>query len=126
MPTNATSTGAAPISRPTRVGDARGVALAVEQVIAGDAGLADQPLEQVPAEAGGMIDGQADVLVEMKQLDPRPVDAGRRGERVEELELRRAGRGDDPRDASRFDRVASARAACRAAARLMVGDRCRS
>ena len=68
-----------------------------------------------------MIDGQTDVLVEMKHLDARPVDAGRRGERLEKIELRRAGRRDDAaRRLAPRSRRAGACAACRAAARLIV------
>ena len=47
---------------------------------AGDSGampvLVDEPLEQVLAEARRMLDRQADVLVEVEQLDAVPVDAG--------------------------------------------------
>ena len=81
-------------SRP--LGDRRGVSFAVEQVVPRETRLADQPLEQVLAEAGRVLDRQADVLVEVKHLDARPVDAGRGGEGVEKVELRGAGRGDDP------------------------------
>ena len=47
-----------------------------------------------------MVGGQADVLVEVEHLDARPVDARRARQRVEELELRRAGRSDDARSAA--------------------------
>ena len=106
MPTKATSIGARPSPRPTSVGDAGSVVLAVEQVIAGHPGLANQPIEQVFAEARGMIDGQTDVFVEMEHLDAQPVDAGCRGERLEKVELRGARRRDDSRAALARDRGA--------------------
>ena len=43
-----------------------------------------------------MIDREADVLVEMKHLDARPIDLRCGDEGFEEIELRGAGRGDDP------------------------------
>ncbi len=48
-----------------------------------------------------MLNRQADVFVEMEKLDARPVDAWRGGERIEKRELRRAGRGNDPRPRAR-------------------------
>ena len=84
------------IARPARSATAAASRSPSSRWYARDARLADQPLEQVAAEARRVIDRQADVLVEMKHLDARPVDARRGGERVEKLELRRAGRGDDP------------------------------
>jgi hypothetical protein len=59
------------------IGHRRGVPFAVEQVVPRETRLADQPLEQVLAEARRMLDRQADVLVEVKHLDARPVDARR-------------------------------------------------
>ena len=99
MPTKATSTGARDELAADAVGDRGGVVLDVEQVMARDAGLRNQPFAKVFAKAGGMIGGEADILVEVKHLDARPLDARRRRQRVEEVELRRAGRGDDPRAA---------------------------
>ena len=75
MPTNARSTGrcrerVAGLSR-----NLLGICFAFEQVIPADANFVDEPIEQVAPKAGGMVDRQADVLVEMKHLDARPVDA---------------------------------------------------
>ena len=50
-----------------------------------------------------MLGGQADVLVEMKQLDARPVDVGAAHQGGEELELRGAGGGDDAGAPARRD-----------------------
>ena len=121
MPTNATSIGAARQLRPTRSATRRRLALAVEQVVAGDAGLVDQPLQQVSAEAGRVIDRQTDVLVEVKHLDARPVDAGhprsaRRGTRTATRRWRRSMRT-APCCSMAWR---SERAAWRAAARLIV------
>jgi hypothetical protein len=69
----------------------------VEQVVIAHAGLVDQALAQVLAKARGMVDRQADVLVEMKHLDAGPVDPVRAGERLEEIELRRPRGRDNPR-----------------------------
>ena len=72
------------------------IPLGVEQVVVANAGLVDQALAQVPAKARGMVDRQADVLVEMEHLDARPVDAVRAGERLEEIELRGPRGGHNP------------------------------
>ena len=48
--------------------------------------------------------GDADVLVEMEQLDALPVDVRSCGQRLEEFELRGAGGGDDPGLAAPGDR----------------------
>jgi hypothetical protein len=80
--------------------------LGVEQVIARHPGLADQPFQEVFPEAGRMIDGETHVLIKVKHLHARPVDAGRGGERVEKLELRCAGCGNDPSGSAISDRLA--------------------
>ena len=72
------------------------IPLGIEQVVVANAGLVDQALAQVLAKARGMVDRQADVLVEMEHLDARPVDAVRAGERLEEIELRGSRGGHDP------------------------------
>ena len=61
----------------------------------------NQPLEKIAAEARGMIDRQADILVEMEHLDARPVDPRRGHQRLEELDLRGAGRGNESRPSPR-------------------------
>jgi len=72
-------------------------------VIPLDPGLADQPLQQISAKACGMIDGQPDVLVKVEHLHASPVER-QCGERVEEIELRCTGGGDNAREASCPDR----------------------
>ena len=64
-----------------------------------DARRVDQPLEEVPPEARRVVGGDADVLVEVEHLHAVPGTSGQRDERGEELELRGAGRRDDPRAA---------------------------
>ena len=72
------------------VGDLPRLVLAVEEVVrARCPSVANQPLEEVAAEACGMIERQADVLVEMEHLDARPVDARRGNQRFEKLESAR-------------------------------------
>jgi hypothetical protein len=71
------------------------VPLAVELMEHGDPRRLDEMLAQYPAEAGRMRGRQADVLVEVEQLDPRPVDARAPDQVVQEPELRVAGGGDD-------------------------------
>ncbi len=95
MPTKARSIGPLDECAADSICNLRRIAVAVEQVIAADAHLVDQPIEQVAPKACGVIDRQADVLIEMKHFDARPVDGGRRCERFEEIDLRRAGRDDD-------------------------------
>ena len=55
----------------------------------------DEVLAQDPPETGRMIGGDADVLVEVEQLDSRPVHARALDEMAQEGELRVAGGGDD-------------------------------
>ena len=55
----------------------------------GDGQLAHKPLPQIQPKRRRMRDRQADVLVQVKHLHPRPVDPGRGHQRLEELELRR-------------------------------------
>ncbi len=69
----------------------------------------DESLAQVAAEARGMIGGDPDVLVHVEARHPRPVDAVVEHERVEEVELRIAGREHRVRDATRGDRLAQDR-----------------
>ena len=72
------------------------ITVAVERVKRRDAGAVDEVLVQHAPEAGRVIGGDADVLVEMEQLDPRPVDGRARGEAVQEAELRVPRGGDGP------------------------------
>ena len=72
-----------------------GIGGGIEKVMIGDAGLADKALFEEFAEAGGMIGGQADVFVKMKEFDVLPGDVGSGGEDFEEFELRGAGGGDE-------------------------------
>ena len=53
-----------------------------------------------------MIDRQPDILVEVKHLHARPVDPRRGHQRLEKLDLRGAGRGNEPRLSLRGDDVA--------------------
>ena len=69
------------------LGDAGGVLFPIEQMIPGDARLGDEAIEEVFAKTGGMIDRQADVLVQVEHLHARPVDGGRRGKRLQKVEL---------------------------------------
>jgi hypothetical protein len=56
-------------------------------MIAGDTGGPDQALEKIPAEARGMLGGQADVLVEVKHLHHRPVEIRLAHEPIEKRHL---------------------------------------
>jgi radical SAM superfamily enzyme YgiQ (UPF0313 family) len=74
-------------------------------VRAPDAGRLDEaPQEELP-EAGGVITRQVELLVEVEEFDPRPVDAWFLLQGVEERKLRRAGGGDEPRAAPGGDRL---------------------
>jgi hypothetical protein len=92
------------------------IATTVDQMDAYDSGRFNQPFAQVLPKARRMIVRQADVFIEMKQLDRRPVEIGAR-QSIEELHLRRSccydnagltGRGDSCPDAR--GRVARRRA----------------
>ncbi len=67
--------------------DSFGISLAVQQVITSDSNSIDEPVEQIAPKTGAMREGQADVLVEMEHLHARPVDAGSRRQRLEEVDL---------------------------------------
>src|SRR5580704_14037987 len=54
-------------------------------------------LPDVAHEARGMVAGQADVFVQMEQLDQVPADAGRGDQVLQEFHLRQAGGGHDSR-----------------------------
>jgi hypothetical protein len=68
----------------------------------------DDPIAQVAPEARGVAVADPDVLVEVEDGDPAPLDARRRRERVQELELRRPGGRDHPRFTGARDRAAGA------------------
>ncbi len=74
--------------------------------------LSDETLAHVAAEGRLVLDRNANILVEMEAGNLRPVDAGLLDERLEELELARAGGDDDARFASQRDRFADS-VACR-------------
>ena len=87
---------------PDQRAHARGLRLGIGRVAFDEVELArphalHDPLPEIAAEARGMGGGHADVLVEVEEDRPRPVDAGRLHERVQELELGGAGGGDDVR-----------------------------
>ena len=82
------------------------LALAIEQVIRAHPRRSNQPLEEITTEARRMIDRQPDILVEVKHLHARPVDPRRGHQRLEELDLGGAGRGNDPRPSLRGDDLA--------------------
>ena len=69
--------------------------LYVEEMIAADAGFANEALGEVFAEAGGMGDGEPNVFIEVKHFDAVPLDARSGGEELEEVELRSAGGGNE-------------------------------
>ena len=69
--------------------------IAGERVKVNDAGLRYQALHQKFAKTGGMRGRQADVFIEMESLNSGPIDAGRFGQCIQKLELRRAGCRDD-------------------------------
>jgi hypothetical protein len=48
----------------------------------------NQSLEEIFAKTGWMSRGQANVFVQMKNLDQAPIDAGRAGQRIQEFKLR--------------------------------------
>jgi len=73
------------------------ITIAIQQVIVGNSSFLYQLLQQHLPEAARMINRKADVFVQMKNLNPRPVDAWLAGKRVQKLELRRSRRGNDPR-----------------------------
>ena len=105
IPTNATSMGAAGNLPSHGLTHQFRIAFAVDQVHATDARGPDEAFLQVAPETGRMRRRQAQVLVEMKQLDAVPRHAMRRGQMLEEVELGGAGCRDDARGAARGDGV---------------------
>ena len=70
-----------------------GIAITVQQVIPCDSGFVNQSLEEIFAKTGWMGGRQADVFVQVKKLDPAPVDVGRPRQRIQEFKLRCPGCG---------------------------------
>src|ERR1700675_4864864 len=68
-------------------GNLDGFTVAVKQVILCNPHLMNQAFEKVFAKAGGMCDGQPDILIEMKHLDSLPVDIFRVSQRIEKNQL---------------------------------------
>lgn len=78
----------------------------IEQMVMPHAGFMNQAIEKVFAKTGGVGDRQADVLVEMKELDFLPVEFLRSNESVEKIQLGSSGCNDDARAAAIEDGVA--------------------
>src|ERR1700682_547116 len=72
-----------------------------------DANFIDEAFAQVPAKAGGVGFWQTHVLVEVKHFDAAPIDAGRSGQYLQELELRCPGSRDDARPPTLSDGFAN-------------------
>jgi len=64
-----------------------------------DTGFVNETLQEILAKAGGVRDRQADILIQVKDLQPRPIDVRQGGERIEKLELRGARGGNQPHHA---------------------------
>ncbi len=64
-------------------------------MIAADTRLTNEPLHQVSAETGRVIERKSNILIEMEHFDAIPIDAGSSSEKLQEVELRGAGGGDD-------------------------------
>src|SRR5215470_476146 len=62
-----------------------------------DSRLVDEPLEKVLAKTGRMGDRQANVFVQVEQLDLAPIDVRRARQGIQEFKLRSTGSGHDPR-----------------------------
>ena len=70
------------VNRPLRI------AVAVQQVIPGDSDFVNQSLKKIFAKTGGMSSRQANVFVQMENLDPAPIDIGRAGQGIQKFKLR--------------------------------------
>ena len=79
------------------------VSRSIDKVVRPDSGPVDEVLAQVTAKAGGVALRYANVLVEMEEFDPRPVDCRLRGELLQEFKLGGTRRGDDPDGAALAD-----------------------
>src|SRR5881275_1837506 len=78
----------------------RNISVTLKKVILVNFSFPNQTLEEVFPKAGGMRRWQADVFIQVKHLNARPLDAGHSGQSVEKLELRGARRGNDSRPAA--------------------------
>src|SRR5262249_46701509 len=85
----------------------------VKQVVVVDAGLPYQSLDQILAKTGRMLDGQADVLVQVKHFDLLPIHTASVGQRIQELELRCPGCRNDARCAPLSDGAVDGRSRLR-------------
>src|SRR6267143_1834239 len=72
-----------------------GITVAIQQVMLGNPGFANQTLEKIFAKAGRVSDGQPDVFIEVKHLDALPVNVFRVGQRIEKIQLGRTCCDDD-------------------------------
>src|SRR5437879_5962323 len=75
------------------------IGLAIEQVIFLDPSLLNKTFEQILAEARRMLNGQADIFIEVKHLDLRPGHTRGFGECLKEFKLRSSGGSNDSRTA---------------------------
>ena len=64
------------------------IAITIQQVITGDSHFVNQPLEEIFAKTRWMSRRQANVFVQMKNLNTAPVDAGRADQSIQEFKLR--------------------------------------
>src|SRR6266699_2536407 len=78
----------------------RNISVTLKKVILVNFSFPNQTLEEVFPKAGGMRRWQADVFIQVKHLNARPLDAGHSGQSVKKLELRGARRGNDSRPAA--------------------------
>lgn len=90
-----------------------GIGVAVECVVTNDGGLIDEATLKIVGEAGWVSDGQAEVLIELKEFDGLPWDRGRGDEGLEKFELRGASCGDEAGDAGAGDGLAKERSGVR-------------
>ena len=77
------------------------ILIAVEEVVTRHSRGTDQTFEQIPAKTRGMIGGEADVFVEVKHVDARPVHVAALFQRLQEHEQRRAPARKDARAPAR-------------------------
>src|SRR5215472_12754921 len=72
------------------------ISLAIQKMMLRDSRLMNEPLEKVLAKTGRMSDWQANVFVQVKQLDAAPINIRGARQGLQEFKLRRTGRGHDP------------------------------
>ena len=103
--------------------DLGGICVALQQMAIGDPGFANQPFPKVLAKARRVIHRQTDILVQMKEFDALPIDAGSCRQRLEECELRCSGRGYDASPSAKSNRRADCvrgLIGCRSRQRIVV------